>query len=64
MIKIKGTIESVIFYNSENGYAVCDVASMGELITMTGSMPSIAEGENIVASGSWVTHGDYREADR
>ncbi len=59
MIKIKGSIESVIFYNPENGYAVCDVACMGELITMTGSMPSIAEGENIIASGSWVTHDEY-----
>ena len=59
MIKIKGTVESVIFYNPENGYAVCDVACMGELITMTGSMPSIAEGENIIASGSWVTHDEY-----
>ncbi len=59
MIKIKGSIESVIFYNPENGYAVCEVASDGEVMTMTGSMPNIAVGENIVASGSWVTHGEY-----
>lgn len=59
MIKIEGTIESVIFYNQENGYAVCDVSCTGELITMTGTMPNIVEGEKIIASGEWVTHVEY-----
>ena len=59
MIKIEGSIETVIFYNAENGYAVCDVACLGELITMTGTMPNIAEGERIIASGSWTTHVEY-----
>lgn len=59
MIKISGTVESVIFYNQENGYAVCDVSNNGELITMTGSMPNIAEGEKIIATGEWFTHIEY-----
>lgn len=59
MINIEGSIESVIYYNQENGYAVCDVGCDGELVTMTGTMPNIAEGEKIIASGSWVTHIEY-----
>lgn len=59
MIKLEGTVETVIFYNSANGYAVCDVSCIGELVTMTGIMPNIAEGENIIASGSWTTHVEY-----
>ncbi len=59
MIKIQGTVETVIYYNRENGYAVCDLSSMGELVTVTGTMPNIAEGENIIASGSWTTHAEY-----
>ena len=31
MIKLEGTVETVIFYNSANGYAVCDVSCIGEL---------------------------------
>ncbi len=61
MIKIEGAVESVIFYNSDNGYAVCDVSCIGDLVTMTGIMPNIAEGENIIASGSWTTHPEYGE---
>lgn len=59
MVKIDGTVESVIFYNQENGYAVCDISCVGELVTMTGTMPNIAEGEKIIASGEWVTHIEY-----
>lgn len=59
MINIEGTVETVIFYNPDNGYAICDVGCAGELITMTGTMPDIAEGEKIVASGAWVTHIEY-----
>ena len=59
MIKIEGIIDTVIFYNSDNGYAVCDVSCIGELVTMTGTMPNITEGEKIIASGEWTTHVDY-----
>ncbi len=59
MIKIEGIIDTVIFYNSDNGYAVCDVSCVGELVTMTGTMPNITEGEKIIASGEWTTHVDY-----
>ena len=59
MIKIEGIIDTVIFYNSDNGYAVCDVSCIGELVTMTGTMPNITEGEKIIASGEWTTQVDY-----
>lgn len=59
MIKIEGIVEAVIFSNIENGYAVCDVSCAGELITMTGTMPNITEGEKIIASGEWITHVEY-----
>lgn len=59
MIRIEGTVENVIYYNHENCYAVCDVGCSDELVTMTGTMPNIAPGERIVASGEWVTHIEY-----
>ena len=59
MIMIDGTVETIIFSNKENGYTVCDVASAGQLITMTGYMPNLTEGERIEAHGDWVTHIEY-----
>lgn len=59
MIMIDGTVETVIYENKENGYTVCDVASAGQLITMTGYMPNLTEGERIEAHGDWVTHVEY-----
>ncbi len=59
MIKISGVVETVIFSNPENGYSVCEVAVGDELITMTGMLPDVAEGEKITASGEWVTHAEY-----
>lgn len=59
MIMIDGIVESIIYENAENGYTVCDVASAGQLITMTGYMPNLCEGERIEAHGEWVIHIEY-----
>ncbi len=59
MIKICAVVETIIYENPENGYTVCDVSSAGQLITMTGYMPNLTEGESIEAHGDWVTHLEY-----
>lgn len=59
MIMIDGTVETIIYENKENGYTVCDVSSAGQLITMTGYMPNLTEGERIEAHGDWFTHMEY-----
>ncbi|MBE5041236.1 SF1B family DNA helicase RecD2 [Ructibacterium gallinarum] len=59
MLQIDGTVESIIYENHENGYTVCDIASGGQLITLTGYMPNLTEGENVVVHGEWVTHVEY-----
>ena len=56
---IDGVVESIIYSNAENGYTVCDVVSAGQLITMTGYMPDLTEGERIEAHGDWVVHIEY-----
>ena len=59
MIMIEGTVENIIYENPENGYTVCDIASAGQLITLTGYMPNLTEGERIEAHGDWVKHMEY-----
>ncbi len=59
MLKIEGIVEHVIYENRENGYTVCDISCNGELITLTGCMPNLTEGERITVHGQWVTHVEY-----
>ena len=57
-----GTIASVIFQNEENGYAVVRlVTDDGELITVTGCIPCAAPGEELAATGTFVTHPQHGE---
>lgn len=57
-----GTIASVIFQNDENGYAVVRlVTDDGELITVTGCIPCAAPGEELAATGNFVTHPAHGE---
>ncbi|MBQ8005667.1 MAG: ATP-dependent RecD-like DNA helicase, partial [Clostridia bacterium] len=57
---ISGSVDRVIYSNEENGYAICDFASdAGELITIVGTMPYIAEGEHLAIEGMWVHNPKY-----
>ena len=63
---IDGTVSHVIFQNEENGYTVLRlVTSDGEAVTVVGSIPCAAPGEDLIVTGRWVNHpvhGDQVEA--
>ena len=63
---IAGTISHVVFHNEENGYTVLRlVTSDGEAVTVVGTIPCAAPGEDLVVTGRWVSHpvhGDQVEA--
>lgn len=56
---IKGSVEDITFYNSENGYTVMVVLCGNEGITVVGNFPQLAVGSLIEASGEWVVHPSY-----
>lgn len=63
---IQGAVIKRIFYNAENGYCVLEVSApvpdtseelnICENIKVTGSMPSVREGDEYKFTGSWVEH--------
>lgn len=61
LLRLSGTVEDIIFSNPSNGYSVCELAVGGELITVTGFLPDITEGDSISAFGGYVTHPEYGE---
>ncbi len=65
---INGTIAGVVYQNEENGYTVLRlVTTDGEAVTVVGSIPCAAPGEDLTVSGRWVSHpvhGDQVQADQ
>lgn len=60
IISVSGNIEYVIYYNEENGYAVCDLGTDDDdLITITGIMPYISEGDSVKVYGQWKHNAKY-----
>ena len=60
IIKITGSIEHIIYANEENGYTVCDLGTDDDdLITVTGIMPYICEGDSVILYGEWKHNPKY-----
>ena len=60
MVKLSGSIERVIYANDENGYAICDLGTdTDDLVTITGTLPYIGEGDLVTVWGKWVHNPKY-----
>jgi len=60
-IELTGTVDSVIFSNPENGWAVCEIedSETGDPVVLSGTMPYIAEGDILKVRGTWIIHPTY-----
>lgn len=60
-MEIRGTVEDIIYENEETGFKICYVRCGDDYITVKGTMPFLNVGEQIVATGKWMTHREYGE---
>ncbi len=59
-LRLCGTVEHVIYANEENGFAICDLGIEGDdLVTITGTLPYIGEGDSVTVWGKWVHNPKY-----
>ena len=60
-LRIEGSVERVIYSNSENGYTICDIALTdgGEIVTAVGIMPMVGTGDRLCLYGEWVHNPKY-----
>ena len=57
LLEISGTVDSVIYKNEDNGYTVLRLTDEnGETVTVVGTFPYAACGENMLVSGQWMNH--------
>lgn len=60
LLRLTGSVEHIIYANEENGFAICDLGTeAGDLITITGTMPYIGEGDHVTVYGKWVHNPKY-----
>jgi len=58
--RFSGCVEGIIYANEENGYTVFDFAlDSDEVVTATGTLPYLAEGDATVVYGKWVHNPKY-----
>lgn len=60
-MKLTGTIESVVYRNSENGYTVLELFSAGEIVTVSGKFPIVGVGEVLELEGEFKINPRYGE---
>lgn len=60
-IQIEGTVASLIYQNTENGYAVLRLDTAKGSVIAVGCMPGINPGEALILTGAWATHHAYGE---
>ena len=60
-LTITGVVEDVVYYNSENCYAVCYIQTPSAYTAVVGYLPYIAEGDSVTVNGSWTYHAEYGE---
>ncbi|MEW9094432.1 MAG: ATP-dependent RecD-like DNA helicase [Clostridiaceae bacterium] len=61
MAEVQVTVDSIIFKNDDNGYVVARVKEKNKIITITGCIPYIMEGQDLSLVGEWVTHPQFGE---
>ena len=57
--QIEAVIEDTIFRNDENGYSVVEARMGRDKITVVGTLPALAAGEQVALTGGWVEHPQY-----
>ncbi len=58
---LKGIVENVVFQNKENGFTVARVSANHELITIVGKLSNIFQGQEITATGNFITDARWGE---
>ena len=59
MEHLSGSVEHITFANADTGFAVVELDADGELVTAVGTMPGVAEGEEVELEGEFVTHPSF-----
>lgn len=61
LLELKGSVEDIVFRNSQNGYSVLVMNSNGIAVTAVGCMTDVSVGDDLSLKGVWKVHPGYGE---
>ncbi len=61
VLTLTGTVEGIVYQNTETGYVVLELDTGTQLTTVVGSLPGVAAGEELSLTGRFVRHPAYGE---
>ena len=61
LLELSGSVEEIIFRNSQNGYSVLTMYCDGIAATAVGTMTDVNVGDDLKLIGVWKTHPGYGE---
>lgn len=56
---VSGAVENIVYRNDSNGWTVFELDTGDNLVTATGLLFQVAEGDQITIRGKWVNHASY-----
>ena len=59
MQEIKGFVDTIVYQNDENGYAIARIKDRDQTITIVGYIPYLSEGQNLRLFGDWTVHATF-----
>ena len=58
-VELQGTVEEIVFHNSDTGFTVLEIMTEDEYITVVGVLADVAPGEELRLRGNWVNHQTF-----
>ncbi|MEG0641467.1 MAG: ATP-dependent RecD-like DNA helicase [Clostridium sp.] len=59
MIDLQGVVDNIVFQSEENGFTIARIKENEKIITVSGCMPQLREGQNLKFEGEWITHPKF-----
>jgi exodeoxyribonuclease V alpha subunit len=59
MQEIQGFVDTIVYQNDENGYAIARIKDRDETITIVGYIPYLSEGQSLKLIGEWTAHPTF-----
>ncbi|HSN58936.1 MAG TPA: ATP-dependent RecD-like DNA helicase [Clostridiaceae bacterium] len=59
MQEIQGFVDTIVYQNDENGYAIARIKDRDEATTIVGYIPYLSEGQNLRLFGDWIVHPTF-----
>ncbi len=58
-VELQGTVEEIVFHNSDTGFTVLEIMTDDEYVTVVGVLADVAPGEELRLRGNWVIHQTF-----